>query len=102
MGKIYTLDANLLNNVNEIRIGDKLLAVDDRLETVEKIMALQEDGASEIAMVKQAVKLALGEKAYEELSMEKMPFAACQQLLELVLAAVTGQEIEQVQARFQG
>ena len=101
MGKIYTLDPDLLNGRSEIRIGDKLYPVDDRLATVEEITALQKKADGEdIKLMTDAVHLALGDKAFKALKMEAMPFAACQKLLSLIMAAITGQEPEEIEGRF--
>lgn len=100
MGKMYTLDHKLLTETPEIRVGDNIYAVDNRLKTVKKIREvskdIQEDPYEGIAAV---LELALGEKAAKAVEEMNMPHPAYQQLFELVMAAVTGEEPET--ARFQ-
>ena len=43
MGKMYTLDNKLLTETSEIRIGDKVYPVDDRVKTVKKIQEISKN-----------------------------------------------------------
>ena len=45
MAKMYTLDDKLLASSPEIRIGDKVYPVDNRVKTVKKVMKMYEKGA---------------------------------------------------------
>ena len=51
--------------------------------------------------VSKILELALGQKAAKEVEEMNLPFAAYQQLLEIIIAAMTGEEPEEVSARFQ-
>lgn len=51
--------------------------------------------------VSKILELALGQKAAKEVEEMNLPFAAYQQLLEIIIAAMTGEEPEAVSARFQ-
>ena len=95
MGKLYTLDQKLLTNTPEIRIGEKIYPIDDRTKTVMKATKLDTANVSKI------LELALGQKAAKEVEEMNLPFAAYQQLLEIIIAAMTGEEPEAVSARFQ-
>lgn len=97
MAKLYTLDGKLLTETPEIRIGDKIYPVDNRQKTVKKIMELSSSSESvEASMqrVDEALKLALGIKAFREIDEQNFPFPAQQKLFELVMAAATGEEPE--------
>ena len=97
MAKLYTLDGKLLTDTPEIRIGDKIYPVDNRQKTVKKIMTLSVSGESaEASMEKldEALRLALGTKAFREIDEQDLPFPAQQKLFELIMAAVTGEEPE--------
>ena len=97
MAKLYTLDGKLLTDTPEIRIGDKIYPVDNRQKTVKKIMALSVSGDSveaSLENVDEALKLALGPKAFREIDEQNLPFPAQQKLFELIMAAVTGEEPE--------
>jgi hypothetical protein len=107
MGKLYTLDGKLLTETPEIRIGDKVYPVDDRQKTVKKLMKLQTQvsGSSDPnetdRLTMEAFRLAFGDKAAKEIDDMNMPFAAYQRLFELVISAMTGEEPEEIDARFQ-
>lgn len=98
MGKMYTLDGKLLVEIPEIRLGDKIYPVDNRTKTVKAMMQLtkQENAADEdyLARMNQAMEMALGKEAVQELDLENMRFPAYQKLFELVLAAATGDDPE--------
>ena len=105
MGKLYTLDGKLLTESPEIRIGEKIYPVDNRQKTVAKLqetIANQEDSNDLMAGVASVLALALGEKAAREIEDMNMPYPAYQQLFELVIAAVTGEDPEEVGSRFPG
>lgn len=94
MGRMYTLDKKLLCGSPEIRIGEKVYPVDDRTKTVKKVLKLFSDKNSEADdtdNVEEALKLAFGDK-YKDIEAMNMPFAAYQELVELVIAAMTGEE----------
>lgn len=94
MGRMYTLDKKLLCGSPEIRIGEKVYPVDDRTKTVKKVLKLFSDKNSEAddtENVEEALKLAFGDK-YKDIEAMDMPFAAYQELVELVIAAMTGEE----------
>lgn len=94
MAKMYTLDSKLLTGRPEIRIGEKVYAVDDRKKTVQKMIAIFEDVKSEkdeFAKLDEISKLAFGEK-YKEIEKMDLSFAAYRELCQLVLQAATGEE----------
>ncbi len=98
MGKLYTLDQKLLTNTPEIRIGEKIYPIDDRTKTVMKVTKLD---TANVENVSKILELTLGQKAAKEVEEMNLPFAAYQQLLEIIIAAMTGEEPEAVSARFQ-
>ena len=105
MGKLYTPPGKLLTESPEIRIGEKIYPVDNRQKTVAKLqetIANQENPNDLMAGVANVLALALGEKAAQEVENMNMPYPAYQQLFELVIAAVTGEDPEEVGARFPG
>lgn len=96
---VYTLPDELINSKPEIRIGDKIYKVDDRQKTVKKFSKLgqkdNEDGDVEM------IKLALGEKAAKEIEAMNLPYPAYTELIMLIGAAMTGEQPDDVRARFQ-
>lgn len=102
MSKIYTLDGKLLTDTPEIRIGDKVYRVDNRQKTAKKLMQLGSGAQSVGDQLDEALKLAFGAETAREIDKMDLPFPAYQKLFELVMAAVTGEEPEEIAARFQG
>ena len=101
MGKLYTLDGKLLVETPEIRVGDKCYAVDNRKKTVDKALKLMNDGAQDMERIDKVLELALGREAVKELNAQELPWPAYQKLFELLMAAMTGEEPEDVADRFQ-
>lgn len=102
MGKMYTLDNKLLTETSEIRIGDKVYPVDDRVKTVKKIQEISKDFSEDTyGGISQALSLALGHEAAKEIDEMNMPFKAYQKMFELVMAAVTGEDEDVIADRFQ-
>ena len=103
MGKMYTLDNKLLTETSEIRIGDKVYSVDDRVKTVKKIQEVSKNISEDpYGCISEALTLALGPKAAEEIEAMNMPHKAYQRMFELVMAAVTGEDPDVIAGRFQG
>ena len=103
MGKLYTLDHKLLTETPEIRIGEKIYAVDNRQKTVRRIQEASENigGKDAFAGMEKVLEMAMGDKAAREIEEMDMPYPAYQRLFELVMAAVTGEEPETIANRFQ-
>lgn len=102
MGKMYTLDNKLLTETSEIRIGDKVYPVDDRVNTVKKIQEISKNLSDDpYSSIFEALTLALGAKAAKEIDNMNMPHKAYQRMFELVMAAVTGEDADVIAERFQ-
>ena len=102
--KLYTIDDKLLTERPEIRIGEKVYPIDDRQKTVEKIMQQipkSEDDRDVSKTIKEVFKLAFGPTAAKEIDERNLPFAAQQQVFEIVMSAITGESPAQVNKRFQ-
>lgn len=100
MGRMYTLDKKLLCGSPEIRVGDKVFPVDDRQKTVRKAMELFEDKASEsesrnesFEKMDKVLELAFGEN-YKEIEEMELSFTASNELMKIVIAAMTGEEVK--------
>ena len=102
MGKMYTLDNKLLTETPEIRIGDKVYPVDDRVNTVKKIQEISKNISDDLyGSISEVLILALGPKAAKEIEDMNMPYAAYQKMFELVMAAITGEDVDVIADRFQ-
>lgn len=94
MAKVYTLDKKLLVGGPEIRIGDKIYALDDRKKTVVKILEIMKDGNTDDSeKFTKVVPLAFGENAKEVIKLaEDIPWKAFQELFALIITAVIGED----------
>lgn len=108
MGKLYTLDNKLLVETPEIRVGEKVYAVDNRQKTVLKIQKAAEEMTGTAVTTEKAntamqeiIRLAVGPKAAKEIDELNMPYPAYQKLFALLMAAVTGEDEDEYDARFQ-
>lgn len=93
MAKMYTLDKKLLVGTPEIRIGDKCYTVDDREKTARKVIAIcnREDG-NDFDKVDEVLKCVLTSKDFKEIDGMNLPYAAYQELFNLIISAVMGED----------
>ena len=95
MAKMYTLDDKLLVGTPELRIGDKLYPIDNRVKTVKKIMKMYEDDKNNnVDGMDKVVELAYGKNSKAIINMD-MSWEAYQELLSLTMKALTGEEQEE-------
>lgn len=94
--KRYTLDRKLLTDTPEIEVGDRIYKVDNRVSTVKRLQEIEQDDTDRIFAV------ALGQEAADEIAALDMPFPALLELTVLTVAAMTGEDTEDVRARFRG
>ena len=104
--KLYTIDNARLTECPEIRIGDKVYPLDDRQKTAEKVMKLiPEDGADSrkesMKMIREAFALVFGKEHAQEIDDMNLRYPAYLRLFETVIAAMSGEEPEDVAKRFQ-
>lgn len=95
MAKMYTLDGALLTGAPEVRIGDKVFHVDNRVSTVKK---LDKVGREDIRRHHQAGVRRQGRERNIDMD---MPFPAYLELVKLTIAAMTGEDAEEIDSRFQ-
>ena len=99
MARMYTFDKKLLCGSPEIRIGEKIYPIDDRKNTVKKVLKLFEDkNGSDMDKSDEALKMAFGDN-YNEIEALDLSFRAYQELSEMVIAAMTGEEPEDFEKR---
>lgn len=96
---MYKVKDELINNRPEIRVGDRVFCIDNRLSVYRAInKALQDEPqADELEVV---LKNALGEGAFAEIIEMDLAFAAMQEMLFIVLAAIQDLPLEEAQKRF--
>ena len=97
MARMYTFDNKLLCGSPELRIGDKVYSIDDRKNTVKKAMKLfdKSSGKDDMETSDEIPKLAFG-KQFKEIDAMDLSFAAYQELVLMVIAAMTGQDADEL------
>lgn len=96
MEKMYTLDNKLLVGTPEIRIGDTIITIDDREKTVKKALKLFNSTEEDTEKVDSLLRLALSKEDYKKVDEMNMPYAAYQNLITLIIAAMTGEAPEKL------
>lgn len=98
MAKIMNITDKLSTEKSSIQVGDKLYELNDTMETVFKFEELASTGNRGAL---EAIKMAIGEKAFKELKVEKMPVQNFKVLITALLASMQGLSYEEAEARFQ-
>ena len=101
MGRMYTVDKKLLTETPEIRFGDQVFAVDDRVRTADKIAAIDGEKLGIGEYAKKILPLALGDKS-KEIDIDNLSTSALKELIYMVSAAVNGMSEKEAKARFHG
>jgi len=101
MSRLYTVDPALVTERPEIRIGDKVYAVDNRMSVflqMDTALRNRSEAESEIDVI---LRHALGETALEAIHALDIPFPAMRRLIVLVMAAVQDIAEDEAERRFQ-
>ena len=90
------------DNQPQIQVGDKLYVVDDRQSTFNKIQKIQDDlKLNEEDKTKKIFEFTLGKEASEEIDKMDLPFLHYVNLTYCIMAAITGEEPEELKKRMQ-
>ena len=104
MSKVIDISAKIDNEPVFLHIAEGIPAikVDDSKNTVLKIMALWDNpGMAEIEKLDETIKLALGKEAFKTIDSKNYSMSNYKKIVMAVMAAVTGEEVEEFEARFQ-
>ena len=98
---MYSIDGEKLTRRPEIRIGDKIYTVDNRLSTFERLNGRMKvaEGAGEMEII---ISEALGQDMYEEIRAMDLPYGVMYEIVIIILAAIQDLTVEEARARFQG
>jgi len=102
---MYAIDEAKLNARLEVRIGDKIYQIDNRLSTFERIdrRLREQEGESDFDVI---IGEALGNAEYQAIREMDMSYGAMQELVVIVLAALQDLPVEEarlrLRARFRG
>ncbi len=103
MGKTIDISAHLTNERPTLKLSeDKVYKVNDRKSTMILInQKMKESDMNDIEEIDKVLKALLGEKAVKEIDELDPPFSFYQKILTGCLAAVTGEELDTIEGRFQ-
>jgi hypothetical protein len=102
MAELYCLDGRLITEKPEIRVGDKIYTVDNRMSVFLKLSDALKDAGGRGGELRTALEHGLGESAAAEIMAMDLSVAAAQSVLRLTLAAMQGITEEEAERRFQG
>ena len=97
---LYEVDKVLLNTKPEVRIGDKVFVVDDRMSTFTKMNRALATAETELSEFDIVIAHGLSEGALAEIKQMDLSFAATHRVAMLVMAAMQGVSEEEAKRRF--
>jgi hypothetical protein len=96
---IYQIDAGELETRPEIRIGDAVFTVDNRLRAFERVReGLKNAQSGEFEFI---VRNTLGDDAFSVISEMNPPLPVANRIVTLIMAAMRGVTEEEASSRFQ-
>lgn len=98
MAKIINISDKLSNEKPQLQLGDKTYDVNDGMSVVIKFEELATSQSSK--KVLEAMEVALGKKACEEIGIKNMSAANLKVVMIAIMAAVQGLDYEDADARF--
>ena len=95
---VYTIDNEKLIKRPEIRVGDRVYEIDNRLSAFERINErIKAADGSEIEII---LGEALGGEYFEEIRGMDLPYGVMQDIVVIILAAIQDLTVEEARARF--
>jgi len=100
---VYKIADEKLDFKPELRLGDRIYSIDNRLSVFRRITqelsGTEGEEADEFSVV---LGHALGESAYSEILALDLPFSVMQEMVVIVLAAIQDLPLEEARRRFRG
>ena len=97
---MYSIPQELIEKSPEIRIGDKIYKIDNKLSTFLRILKRLDSEKAENNELNIIIGEALGKKALEEIVSADLPYTIMHEIIIIILAAIQGLEIEEARSRF--
>ena len=95
---MYVVDGEKLVKRPEVRIGDKVYQIDNRLSAYERInQRVKEGDGGEFEII---IGEALGGESYAEIVEMDLPFGVMQDVVIIILAAIQDLTVEEARSRF--
>jgi len=100
---MYKIAEDKLDFKPELRLGDRIYSIDNRLSVFRKISKLLSAAeGEEVDEFFVVLSNALGEGAYSEILDLDLPFSVMQEMVVIVLAAIQDLPLEEARHRFRG
>lgn len=98
---MFVIESERLRKRPEVRIGDKIFGIDDRLSTFERINGRlgQSEGGGDFEVI---IGEALGAAAFAEILEMDLSYGVMFELVVIILAAIQDLPLEEARARFRG
>ena len=97
---MYEVEKVLLDAKPEVRVGDKVYLVDNRMSTFVKMNRELAEAKTELSEFDIILECGLGREAAGEIGTMDLSFAAMQRIVLLVMAAMQGVSEEEAMRRF--
>jgi len=95
---MYVVDSEKLAKRPEVRIGDRVYEIDNRLSAYERINERVKAGdGGEFEII---IGEALGGESYEEIVQMDLPYGVMSELVVIILAAIQDLTVEEARSRF--
>jgi len=97
---MYVLDGDKIGKRPEVRIGDRVFEIDNRLSCYQRINARIKAGdGSDFEVI---IGEALGGEGFAEIVAMDLPYGVMGEIVIIVLAAIQDLSVEEARARFRG
>lgn len=96
---MYNIDREKLTKRPEIRIGDKIYSIDNRLSTFQRMR--KELDESQNMEMETVISFGLGHDVYLELLEMDLPFSVMEEIVIIILAGIQDLEVDKARQRFQ-
>ena len=98
---MYLIEEARLNGRPELRIGDRIFSVNNRLSAFRKINSLlKSDADSGLGELEIVIGCALGQEACDEIFEMDLPYAVMEEIVVTILAAMQDLSVEDARRRF--
>jgi len=98
---LYEVDKVLLDVKPEVRVGDKVFLVDDRMSTFAKMNRALAEATTELSEFDIVIAHGITDEGLAEIKQMDLSFAVMNRVALLVMAAMQGVSEEEAQRRFQ-
>ena len=102
MSKVIDISAKLTNERPKLKLSeDKIYEIDDRKNTILKMnQKMKNADLDDVEFIDEMIAMLLGKEAAKEIDKMNLSISAYKHIMIAIIAAVTGEEYEEAEARF--